>query len=104
MMLTELEASKKVCPLLQLAMMANHGDEFSAGSRNCFASGCLMWRYRPHPADDQWIEAVRKAAEELGDATPNRAKAAKHVSQNREKFGLPIVPTHGWCGLAGRPE
>lgn len=76
----------------------------SEAERLCITSGCMAWRYRPHPTDDQWIEAVRKASEELEDKSANRAKAAKHVSQNREKFGLPVIPTHGWCGLAGRPE
>jgi hypothetical protein len=90
MMLTEAEARTKFC----LVQVPNY---------TCLASDCMAWRYRPHPADDQWIEAVRKASEEIGDTSPNRMKAAKHVSQNRAKYGLPVIPTHGWCGLAGKP-
>ena len=91
MMLTEQEAREKRCPA-------------PIGNAYCIASDCMAWRYRPHPADDQWTEVLLKVALEIGDASPHKARAAKHLSQNREKYGLPVIPTHGWCGLAGRPE
>lgn len=98
MMLTEDQARAKRC---HAPIGVAHDAEVQG---HCIASACMAWRYRPHPADEQWIEAVRKAVEELGDKSPNGQKAAKHVSQNRAKYGLPTTPTHGWCGLAGRPE
>jgi hypothetical protein len=63
-----------------------------------------QWRYKDHETGPEWILAVKQAAEELGDTSPSRTKAAAHVMRNRAKYGLPETPTHSWCGLAGKPE
>ena len=69
----------------------------------CCGSACMAWRWQELMADDNWIEAVRKAAVELDDKTPGRAKAAAHVNKNRALYGLPDQPYLGYCGLAGKP-
>ncbi len=91
--MTEDEAKTKWCP--------QTGGSFSS---NCVGSYCMAWRWHPLMADQAWVDAVRKAAEEIGDTTPNRAKAARHVNANRETYGLPTQPFSGYCGLAGAPE
>jgi hypothetical protein len=96
MMVTAEEAGKLYCPLT-----------FNSGEGTppwCEGPKCMAWRYKDHTTDDKWIEAVQKAAKELNDTSPSRTKAARHVMNNRTKYGLPIAPTHGWCGLAGKPE
>ena len=70
----------------------------------CVGAGCAHFRLQPILADARFVEAVKKAAEDIGDTSHNRAKAAAHVNANKAKYGMPIAPTHGYCGLAGKPE
>jgi hypothetical protein len=90
MMLTIAEAGGKQC-VMKL-------------TDKCIGPSCMAWRYKDHETGPEWILAVKQAAEELGDTSPSRTKAAAHVMRNRTKYGLPETPTHGWCGLAGKPE
>lgn len=69
----------------------------------CRAYKCMAWRWQELMTDDNWIEAVKKAAFEMDDKTPSRAKAAAHVNKNRALYGLPDRPYRGYCGLAGKP-
>jgi hypothetical protein len=64
----------------------------------------MAWRYKDHATDERWTAAVKKAAAELNDTSPSRTRAAQAVMANRAKYGLPIIPERGWCGLAGKPE
>lgn len=91
MMMTPEEYRTKRCPV-------------DAKAGKCLADACALWRWRPHVSDETWTAAVIKAAKEIGDTGASAAKAAKHVSMNRAKYGLPVNPTHGWCGLGTRPE
>lgn len=91
MMMTPEEARTKRCP-----------QDPKLGK--CVADGCALWRLRPHVADESWTLAVIRAAKDIDDKSANGAKAAKHVAANRAKYGLPVNPTHGWCGLGTRPE
>jgi hypothetical protein len=95
MMVTIEEAKTLTCPLTIAS---------DAALYPCKGPQCMAWRYRDHQTDDVWAQAVRKAAEELGDTSPSRTKATRAVMNNRTKYGLSDVPSHGWCGLAGKPE
>ncbi len=86
--LTEEEAKTKFCPVDGLESY-------------CVASGCAAWRWQPLMMDAAFIEAAKKAAIEIGDKTPSRSKAVKRVEKNRAKYGLPVKPYRGRCGLAG---
>jgi len=108
-MYSEIEASTKWCPHVRIPQGFKGGDNSAIASANldegssnrCIASDCMMWRWQPLMADKAFEEAVKKAAIELNDKHPQRFKSGKHVLANREKYGLPENPTHGYCGLAG---
>lgn len=107
-MLTEEEAKARVCPHLPAdrvhrTYQDGHREQRVERLPRCLASECLMWRWQELLADEAFGEAVIKAAEEIKDTSPSRTKAARHVMQNRAKYGLPVVPFRGWCGLAGKP-
>lgn len=93
-MLTETEAKAKWC---HVAFTTPHW-------RKCSASECMAWRWQPLMVGDDWADAVKKAAAEIGDASPSRVKAARHVNANRAVYGLPDKPFAGFCGLAFKPE
>ncbi len=86
--------------VLKLCHASLNGDEF----QHCSGQGCMAWRWLPLTCDPDWVAAMRKAAEELGDKTPGRDKAAAHVNANRKAYGLTEAPFRGYCGLAGKPE
>lgn len=88
MIVTEDEAKTKQC-----CKVGNTG-LFAA----CLGSGCMGWRWQPLMANGAWIAAVQQAAKDISDESSNRAKAAKHVNENRAQYGLPTAPTHGYCG------
>ena len=94
MMLTPEEARVRRC----------HASMDVQGSGACISDKCMAWRWRPLQTDEAWREAVKKVAAEIGDTTPSKGKAAKIVTQNRAKYGLPDKPFQGWCGRAGKPE
>ena len=62
----------------------------------------MAWRWQPLLADDAFKDAVIKAREDLKlTGSLKQDDAAKHVTANREKYGLPPKPYLGYCGLAG---
>jgi hypothetical protein len=69
----------------------------------CRGAICMAWRWEPLMCDDAWVAAVKQCAEDIGDKSQNRAKAAAHVNENREAYGLPTEPFRGFCGIAGKP-
>jgi hypothetical protein len=115
--MTEDEAQKKWCPFVRHNgedggtfnrgmgpdNATNDGRTNGAWMCNCIASQCMAWRWLPLMADDAFKNAFIKAAKDIGDTSENKHKAAKHVTENRAAYGLPVVPFDGFCGLAGRP-
>lgn len=89
MLIAETEKSKYICPI----------GIPTQKSLSCLGSICMAWRWQPLLADDAFLAAVVKAAEEIGDKSANKHKAAAHVSRNRAKYGLPTEPTIGFCGM-----
>ena len=68
----------------------------------CNAEKCAAWRWLPLSASDpEFVAAIKKA---MPDHKNNHKAAVKYVMDNREELGLPTIPTHGYCGLAGKPE
>lgn len=71
---------------------------------HCRAEGCPAWRWMPLSADDaDFKAAVVAKMQDMGGGVGTHGKAVKHVMDNREALGLPTKPTHGFCGLGGRP-
>jgi hypothetical protein len=91
---TPTEAAALLCPLARTFAA-------SPAVEGCRGPACAAWRWETvttaHPL---WREAVRAEAEKTGEKVPF-AKAARLVADNAVEFGL--VPTKGFCGLAGLP-
>jgi hypothetical protein len=69
----------------------------------CEGSKCMAWRWLPLMADEAFKAAVIKAAADIGDTTENKHKAAKHVTMNRDEYGLSTKPFDGFYGMADQP-
>lgn len=68
----------------------------------CISDRCMAWRWETiTTAHPMWADAVRAKAAEL-DEKPPFAKAARWVSENKADLGM--VPTRGYCGIAGEPK
>lgn len=108
MHIADADANEAWCPFSRMDASAGVYNRLDSGlaphNCRCLGSACMAWRWQPLLADDAYADAVRKAAEEIGDKTDSRAKAAKHVNANRAQYGLPTQPFRGYCGLAGKPE
>lgn len=103
-MLTESEAAERWCPFARISEMGGtYNRTGPAANLQCIASACMAWRWQPLMVTDEYLAAVRKAADDIGDTTTNKSKATAHVTANRAKYGLPETPFRGRCGLAG-PE
>jgi hypothetical protein len=67
----------------------------------CRGAECALWRWEritvAHPA---YKDAVKSRADETGEKVPY-PKAARHVADNLETYGL--IPTRGYCGAGGEP-
>ena len=87
-MKTTAEAETKWCP--------------NATKDKCLSDRCMAWRWETiTTAHPMWADAVRAKAAEL-DEKPPFAKAARWVSENKADLGM--VPTRGYCGMAGEPK
>lgn len=84
---------KALCPLARTFADAR-------ANPHCRGADCAAYRIAPlqtsHPL---WRPAVKAVAEEIGDKSPAKAKAAAIVAENPEKYGMST--TDGYCGLGG---
>ena len=66
----------------------------------CQAQDCMFWRWEPVPADHPAFLAAR--AKLMQDGMAHKAAVAQ-IMADRSAYGVPTSPTHGFCGMAGRP-
>ena len=69
----------------------------------CVADLCMAWRWTPlSTRDPRWQEGMKTL---IAEGKSNSAAAAAMLTPAMKKrFGVPLAPTHGYCGLAGIPE
>lgn len=110
MQVTEQQAGTLWCPMSRVGIVAGehavavnrHGNPGAIEEESrCLGSACMFWRWVGLKADPAHAAAVAKLMREGNVAHP---KAAKMVADDPEKYGLPGKPTHGYCGIAGKPE
>ena len=66
----------------------------------CLGPGCAVWRWQPLPAE---LLSPHIAARLIEQGNRNHQTATAWVMKNREALGIPLKPTHGFCGLGGQP-
>jgi hypothetical protein len=84
---------------------------FAETHKGCIGGKCPVWRWQPVSADDPMFQSAvarekQAMAEERGkDAKPAafHKEAVERVLANPERYSLSLKPTHGWCGLGGKP-
>lgn len=71
----------------------------------CRGPECAVWRWVPLPADlPEFQEAIAARKAEIGKGGPHWHKeAVAWVMENREALGIPLEPSHGYCGIGGAP-
>lgn len=94
MKLTPTDAKSKQCPLAR-TFGAKEVDP------KCRADDCVLWRWHPLQMDAAHRQAIQTR---MSDTSESQQKATKHVLENPGQFGLPTSPTHGYCGLGGKPD
>ena len=75
---------------------------FQSGPSNphCRGPACAVWRWQPLPAGLLTPHIAARMADQGGK---DHKAAAAWVMDNREVLGIPLKPTHGFCGLGGQP-
>lgn len=100
MTLTPEEASGFYCPIAR-----TFPEEKTA---KCMGPECILWRWgKPQWELTEFTRAAQAALKEMkagSNAIIGIDNAKARVRLNPEKYGLSSVPTHGYCGLGGRPE
>jgi len=88
------EAAETLCPFSRTFGLPQ-------ASKGCHGPSCALWRWEvvttAHPL---WRDAVKAEAAKTGEKVPY-PKAAAHVADNKEAYGL--IPTKGYCGAGGAP-
>ncbi len=77
---------------------------------NCDADHCPMWRWIAlSSSDPKFVSAVKKEQRRLADEEGRKNNgglhkiAVKNVMADRPAHNVPEKPTHGYCGIAGKP-
>ncbi|GGE30306.1 hypothetical protein GCM10011360_17910 [Primorskyibacter flagellatus] len=70
---------------------------------NCDANQCIMWRWQALSAETL-KPAVSAEMKRIGKGPAGHKEAVANVMADPESHGVQIEPTHGYCGLAGKPE
>lgn len=90
-MIEDAKSRQLWCPMVRMEQQRSTGcsavNDPKIYSANCIGSCCAMWRWMPGK--------VKKVLQ----IVPNDAGGGDEVYVD-----VPQPPTHGYCGLAGRPE
>lgn len=94
---TTQEAGLRLCP---------NSNQF--GTRmmqaECRGETCMAWRWVDQPASILAPHVQKAIADALSDGLKlSHKEAVAWVMENRETLGIPTGPTHGYCGLGGKP-
>ena len=87
------EAERLLCPLART---------FQSGPTHphCRGPVCALWRWQKLSADLLKPHITARMADQGGK---DHKAAVEWVMDNREALGIPLKPTHGFCGMGGRP-
>lgn len=99
--ITTAAAAKMPCPMAR-TFAEKHGP-------NCEAGSCILWRWSTVSAEVM-KDAVSKEMKRLKDAAGTGVAAKYHkqavanVMADPDAHDVNLNPTHGHCGLGGKPE
>ena len=99
--ITPQEAAAFRCPI---ARTFNEGK-----SAACDGPACILWRWTPLAMGADHAAAISKEMKRIAEAEGKKGgpvyhqKAVAAVTADPAAHGLPVAPTHGYCGLGGKP-
>lgn len=89
------EAHEFKCPL---ARTFTRGP-VSLADAGCIGPACACWRWQPLSSD---LLTPHVKARMEGNAAKHK-EAVAWVMEYRDDLGIPSGPTHGFCGVGGKP-
>lgn len=93
---TPSDAAKVLCPQARL-----FGGDLTA---TCRAADCMAWRWQELSSAILIPHVQRRVESEKAEGRNGSTKdATAWVMENRESLGIPTKPTHGYCGMGGKP-
>ena len=88
------QAKELLCPLARCFA----GTVDSPAVKGCRGAECAVWRWTPLPAE---LLSPHIAARMTEQGNKDHRSATAWVMKNRQELGIPLKPTHGFCGLGG---